>query len=62
MTRERLPDRRQHEAIDFQHGGFRYVAGIGRFPDGRVAEMFFNTAKTGTAPKPSPVTPRSSPR
>ena len=49
MMCERLPDRRQHEAIDFQHGGFRYVAGIGRFPDGRLAELFFNTAKTGTA-------------
>jgi len=49
MTRERLPDRRAHELIDLEHGGFRYVAGIGRFPDGRLAEVFINTpGKAGT--------------
>jgi hypothetical protein len=29
--RERLPNRRQHELISFQHAGINYVAGIGRF-------------------------------
>ena len=48
MTRERLPDRRQHEAIDFQHGGFRYVASIGHFGDGRVAEIFLTSNKAGS--------------
>jgi hypothetical protein len=48
-TRERLPNRRGHEVLQFQHGGFTYVAGIGRFPDGRLAEVFLSAAKTGTA-------------
>lgn len=46
--RERLPNRRQHELISFQHAGINYVAGIGRFPDGRLAEVFLNGAKCGT--------------
>jgi hypothetical protein len=48
MTRERLPNRRLHELVDFDHAGIRYTAGIGRFPDGRLAEIFLNTAKFGT--------------
>jgi hypothetical protein len=47
--RERLPNRRGHELIDFEHGGIRYIAGIGRFEDGELAEIFLNTAKHGTA-------------
>jgi hypothetical protein len=46
--RERLPDRRLHELVDFEHGGFRYTAGLGRFSDGRLAEIFLNAAKVGT--------------
>jgi hypothetical protein len=46
--RERLPDRRPHELVDFEHGGFRYTAGLGWFPDGRLAEIFLNAAKIGT--------------
>jgi hypothetical protein len=48
QTRRRLPNRREHELIDFDHGGFRYVAGIGRFDDGHLAEIFLNAAKSGT--------------
>jgi hypothetical protein len=47
--RERLPDRRTHELLDFEHGGILYTAGVGRFEDGRLAEIFLNTAKHGTA-------------
>jgi hypothetical protein len=47
--RRRLPDRRGHELLDFEHGGIRYTAGVGRFEDGRPAEIFLNTAKHGTA-------------
>jgi hypothetical protein len=47
-ARERLPDRRGHELFDFEHGGFRFTAGIGRFEDGRLAEVFLNGAKVGT--------------
>lgn len=48
-ARERLPNRRAHELLDFEHGGFRYIGGIGRFEDGRLAEVFLNVAKSGTA-------------
>lgn len=46
--RQRLPDRREHELIDFEHGGFCYVGGVGRFDDGALAEIFLNVAKSGT--------------
>src|SRR6516225_5911518 len=48
-TRQRLPNRRAHQLLTFQHGGIRYTAGIGRFEDGTLAEIFLNTAKQGTA-------------
>src|SRR5262245_34346862 len=48
-ARRRLPNRRGHELVDFEHCGIRYTAGIGRFEDGRLAEIFLNTAKHGTA-------------
>jgi hypothetical protein len=47
-ARERLPNRRGHELLDFEHAGFRFTAGVGRFPDGRLAEIFLNGAKIGT--------------
>jgi hypothetical protein len=47
--RRRLPNRRGHEIIQFEHGGFIYIAGIGRFEDRRLAEVFLTAAKTGTA-------------
>jgi hypothetical protein len=43
--RERLPDRRNAELIDFKHGGRRWTASIGRFSDGRIAEVFLHAAK-----------------
>ena len=46
--RQRLPNRRQHELLQFEHGGFHYVAGFGRFADGRLAEVFLSAAKSGT--------------
>jgi hypothetical protein len=48
-SRERLPNRRGHELADFEHGGIRYTAGVGRFEDGRLAKIFLNTAKHGAA-------------
>ena len=30
-------------------GGFRYIAGVGHFDDGRLAEIFLNADKIGTA-------------
>jgi len=49
ITRLRLPNRRGHELLDFEHGGIRYTAGIGRFADGGLAEIFLVTAKHGSA-------------
>jgi hypothetical protein len=46
MTRERLPNRRLSEVVDFQHDGRRWTLTIGRFSDGRLAELFIDAAKT----------------
>lgn len=46
--RQRLPDRRQCETLEFDHSGFRYLAGIGRFHNGNLAEVFLSGPKTGT--------------
>jgi DNA-binding IclR family transcriptional regulator len=43
-TRRRLPNRREHGLIDFEHEGRRYAAGIGRFEDGGLAEIFMNVS------------------
>jgi ribonucleoside-diphosphate reductase alpha chain len=47
-ARQRLPNRRGHELLSFEHSGVRYTAGIGRFDDGRLAEIFLNAPKCGT--------------
>jgi hypothetical protein len=47
--RERLPNRRKAELVDFEHAGRRWTLTVGRFPDGRVAEIFLD------APKASPI-------
>jgi hypothetical protein len=43
-ARRRLPNRREHELIDFEHEGRRYTAGVGTFADGAVAEIFMNVS------------------
>lgn len=48
-ARERLPDRRAHELVTFDFAGIRYHAGVGRYGDGRLAELFLNSHKGGTA-------------
>lgn len=40
--RRRLPQRRQHQLVDFEHGGFRYTAGLGFFESGELGEIFIN--------------------
>jgi hypothetical protein len=48
--RRRLPNRRPHLVIKFEHGGFAYTAGIGFFDEAgqHPAEIFLTTAKHGT--------------
>ncbi len=48
-ARARLPNKRAHEVIEFECAGVRYVAGVGRFADGRLAEIFCNAGKPGCA-------------
>jgi hypothetical protein len=48
-VRERLPDRRFAETRDIQVGGLKGRATIGRFSDGRLAEVFVDLSKVGSA-------------
>ena len=48
MMRARLPSRRSHELIDFEHGGHRFTLGIGR-ANGAAAEVFLSAARVGSA-------------
>src|SRR5215469_6635914 len=47
--RHRLPNRREHQVIPFEFGGIRFTAGIGRYDDGRLAEVFIDCTKMGSA-------------
>jgi hypothetical protein len=48
--RSRLPNRREHTILTFESGdGFSFTAGLGYFEDGRLAEIFLNAGKVGTA-------------
>jgi hypothetical protein len=49
MSRQAPPNRRAHEVIDVDHDGHRYQVGVGRFEDGRPAEVFITATKVGTA-------------
>ena len=52
-ARCRLPDRREHELIEFQHDGHCFTGGIGRFENGGIAELFINGSKFGSAAEAS---------
>ena len=41
-AREPLPNRRAGELVNLAHGGFTYVGHVGRYPDGRLAEVFLD--------------------
>lgn len=45
----RLKDRRAHWLFRFECDGQSYTGGNGRFKDGRIAEVFINGTKVGTA-------------
>ena len=46
-ARFRLPERRRCESFTFTLGGLRFTASIGRYPDGRIGEVFLNNHKAG---------------
>jgi hypothetical protein len=47
--RERLPGRRLNSSFSFEYENHVYRATVGRFEDGRIAEIFLNTGKVGTS-------------
>lgn len=47
-ARECQRDRRAHELFGFDVGGRHFTAGIGRFDDGRLAEIFISDSKSGS--------------
>jgi hypothetical protein len=48
-TRQRLPNRRLAVTFGFEPLGLRYVCTVGRFADGRVAEIFVQNHKPNSA-------------
>jgi hypothetical protein len=46
-ARARLPNRRQSETLDFDHGGHEFTLSLSRFQDGRTAEIFISSACPG---------------
>ena len=50
QIRRRLPQRRFHELLDFEHAGHCYTAGLGYFQTGGLAEIFINVpGRSGSA-------------
>jgi hypothetical protein len=48
-NRQRLPDRRGSLFFDFQSMGMRFTTSVSHFPDGRIAELFVDNHKAGSA-------------
>jgi ribonucleoside-diphosphate reductase alpha chain len=47
--RQRLPNRRRAETFELEVGGVQHVASIGRYPNGRLGEIFITAHKAGSA-------------
>jgi hypothetical protein len=47
--RERLANRRAAETFALEVGGLRYTATVGRYADGRIAEIFLTNHKSNSA-------------
>jgi hypothetical protein len=48
-ARRRLANRRAAETFEFEVAGLRYTCTAGRFPDGRIAELFLSNHKSNSA-------------
>lgn len=46
--RQRPPNRRCSEIIDFEYSGNKFSLGLSRFADGRVAEIFISSERPGS--------------
>jgi hypothetical protein len=47
--RRRIPNRRPHTLFDFTAMGMKFTASVSRYPDGRLAELFCDNHKAGSA-------------
>jgi hypothetical protein len=47
--RERLPNRRRCESLEFEHAGLQFTATAGFYRDDRIAEIFLSSHKPGSA-------------
>jgi hypothetical protein len=47
-SRERLPNRRQCESLEFRHAGHLFTLCAGFYADGRIAEIFLSSHKPGS--------------
>jgi hypothetical protein len=47
--RNRLPNRRPAESFELQVEGLRYTATVGRFPDGKIGELFLSNRKSDSS-------------
>jgi hypothetical protein len=47
-AREHLPNRRANVTFELRAGGLKYTCTVGRFPDGRLAEIFLTNHKAGS--------------
>jgi hypothetical protein len=48
-ARERMQNRRDSETSSFDHGGAAFTMTVGRYPDGRIGELFINAAHANSA-------------
>ena len=48
MTRDRLPNRRVAETFDIVSGNHAFTVTVGRYPDGRIGEIFIGGRKAGS--------------
>jgi hypothetical protein len=47
--RNRLPNRRACETSSFEHQGAGFTMTVGRYPDGRIGEIFISAAHANSA-------------
>ena len=47
--RQRLPNRRPIETFTVEASGLKYMCSVGRFPDGRISELFLSNHKSNSA-------------
>ena len=48
-ARHRLPNRRLAESFELEVAGLRYTCTVGRYPNGRVGEIFLSNHKFNSA-------------